>query len=602
MITLLLAAVTISADPARVQLGETARVRLRIEAPSQPRLSASAGRIEGLRAEGGRWIADYLPPDSSLPQMALISALAGDEVGFLGLPLWGEGDAVVRTRPGGRIEVRIGQERFGPAIADARGIAVVPVDVPPGVFAAMHGKQSIDLHVPATRTVHLALAREQALADREDHVPVLLFAVSAQGAPRTDAQFVLQATRGAVGAPRPRGPGVYEADWKLPAAAPGPASLSAELRDVPGLRAQTSLQIVAGAAASLKLSADRERLVAGEGGFTVRAIAIDAAGNASAEPLRFETSLGTVRADGDSVRVEVPGSFGGASELRLTARPQSRAEPVAQLVLPLAAAEPASARLEVPPAPLHADGVSSLRLRLLLEDRFGNPVTDAQPVVTAESGSVAGTAPAGGGTYVATYVPPYSAERTQTVVAVSAGPAHALAHLDLLPRIHRLALSPRAGVLTDFSGFTSPVAGLEAAFRSDLLGPELVVSADLSYALQNAGGSSAGISARQHTDWLLAAAALAWRLRLAPGARAWIGAGPTLTALFTRTQLAGAPAQTGRALLAGVHLTAGLERAMWRGVPFAELRASIATDPGLPTLRGSLRSFTFSLGYRFELL
>src|SRR5207237_4464456 len=147
VIALLLAAVTISADPARVQLGETARVRLRIEAPSQPRLSASAGRIEGLRAEGGRWIADYLPPDSSLPQMALISALAGDEVGFLGLPLWGAGAAVVRTRPGGRIEVRIGQERFGPAIADARGIAVVPVDGPPRVFAAMHGKEAVDVQV-----------------------------------------------------------------------------------------------------------------------------------------------------------------------------------------------------------------------------------------------------------------------------------------------------------------------------------------------------------------------------------------------------------------------------------------------------------------------
>ena len=602
MIALLLAAIAISSEPARVQLGETPRARLRIEAPSQPRLAASVGRIEGLRADGRRWIAEYIPPDASMPQLALISAMAGDEVGFFALPLWGQGDAVVRTRPGGHIQVRIGPERFGPAIADSRGIAVVPVDVPPGVFAAMYGKQSIDLHVPATRTVHLALAREQALADREDHVRVLLFAVTAQGAPRTDAQFLLQPTRGAVGAPVLRAPGMYEADWKLPPAAPGRASLSVELWELPGLRAEASLEIVAGPVASLKLSADRERLVAGEGEFTARVAAVDASGNLSAEPLRFESTLGTARPGNGLVRVEVPGAFGGATELRLTARPQSREEPVAELVLPLAAAEPASARLEAPTGGLQADGVSPVKLRVRLEDRFGNPVSSAQPVVTAERGSVDGTAPAGTGTYLATYVPPFSSERTDTVVSVRAGPAHALARLELLPRIHRFALSPRAGVLSDFSGFTSPVAGLEAAFRSNLFGPELAVSADLSYALQNAGGSASGISARQHTDWLMAAAAVAWRLPLTPGTRAWIGGGPTLTALFTRSHLAGAPTQIGRALLVGVHLTAGVERAMWRGVPFAELRATIATDPALPTLHGALRTFTLSLGYRFELL
>jgi len=178
MIALLLAALTVASDPPRVQLGETAKARLRIEAPSEPRLSASVGRIENLRADGeGRWSADYLPPDDSVPQLALISATAGGEVALFTLPLWGQGDAVVKTRPRARIEVRIGEERY-PAVADAKGTAVVPVNVPPGVTAARHGTQSIDLHVPSPRLVHVAVDREKVRADREERVQVLLFAVA----------------------------------------------------------------------------------------------------------------------------------------------------------------------------------------------------------------------------------------------------------------------------------------------------------------------------------------------------------------------------------------------------------------------------------------
>ena len=77
MIALLLAGLTIASDPPRMQLGETPKARLRIQAPSEPRLSASTGRIENLRPAGdGRWEADYLPPDDSVPQLALIASVA----------------------------------------------------------------------------------------------------------------------------------------------------------------------------------------------------------------------------------------------------------------------------------------------------------------------------------------------------------------------------------------------------------------------------------------------------------------------------------------------------------------------------------------------
>ena len=603
MIALLLAGLTIASDPPRVQLGEPAKARLRIQAPSEPRLSASTGRIENLRAAGvGGWEADYLPPDDSVPQLALISATASGEVALFTLPLWGQGDAVVKTRPHARIEVRIGEERF-PAVADETGTAVVPVNVPPGVTAAKHGQQSIDLHVPPLRLLHAALDRDKARADREERVQVLLFAVRPDGGPRDDARFTVRASRGEISPPRPRAPGVYEAAWTL---APGPAgrvSLSAQLAGAPDLPSEAALELEPGPVASLRLVPDRERLIAGEGSFAARAIALDAAGNASAEPLRFETTLGEVRGSGPEVSVEVPASFGGRTELRLTARPLSRPEPAAGIALPLSPAEPQIAEIELPGKRVLADGVTPYPLRVRILDRFGNPTPDARPEVTAERGNVAAPARAEGGAYVATYLAPLSHERTDATIAVRAGAAQARARLELLPEIRRLALSPRLGFLTNFSGLASPLAAFETSLRTNRWGPELAFSADVSYALQNAGGSSAeGITARVHTDWVVAAVGAAWRFALAPGARGWVGGGPQLTTILTRTQLAGMPAQTGVALVPGAYLAAGAERRFGTFLPFVELRASIGADPALPNLRGALRALALTLGYRFELL
>jgi len=299
----------------------------------------------------------------------------------------------------------------------------------------------------------------------------------------------------------------------------------------------------------------------------------------------------------------VPASFGGRTELRLTARPLSRPDPVAQIALPLLPGEPEKADIELPTKRVHADGVTPYALRVRIADRFGNPIGDARPEVTVEGGSVAAPARFEAGSYVTTYLAPLSRERTTATVAVRAGPAEARALLDLLPATRPLALSPRLGVWTNLSGFTSPVAAFETSLRTDRWGPELAFSADVSYALQNAGGSSAeGITARAHTDWIVAAVGTAWRVPLATSTHGWIGAGPQLTIIVTRTQVGGTPAETGTALVPGAYLAAGVERRFGVFFPFAEVRASVSADPALPNLRGALRVLALTLGYRFELL
>jgi len=83
----------------------------------EPALSVSVGRVEGLRLseDGACYEADYVPAGSA--------ASAGRDPHGRGrqrrrldrdVPLWAEGDAVVKTRPRGKISVRIGSEEFGP--------------------------------------------------------------------------------------------------------------------------------------------------------------------------------------------------------------------------------------------------------------------------------------------------------------------------------------------------------------------------------------------------------------------------------------------------------------------------------------------------------
>src|SRR5439155_4256238 len=101
-------------------------------------LTANVGRIEDLRPlPRGGWAARYRPPRETFPQVAIIAAIggtgSGSVDGWIALPLWGQGEARVRTQPGADSELRIDERTFGPRRADASGVALIPVAVPPGV-------------------------------------------------------------------------------------------------------------------------------------------------------------------------------------------------------------------------------------------------------------------------------------------------------------------------------------------------------------------------------------------------------------------------------------------------------------------------------------
>ncbi|HZR07019.1 MAG TPA: hypothetical protein VFA79_00455 [Myxococcales bacterium] len=602
-----LLALALSAEPTFIRLGADTRAVLRIDGEAQPSISASVGRIGPLRRrDGGGWEADYLPPDDALPQVALILAVSGDEVTWTAVPLWGEGDAVVKTRPRGRISVEIGTQTYGPAIADEHGEAVVPVLVPPGILEAHHGKRIIPLHVPPSRTVHVALGAAAPAADRAQTVAVYVAASNARGEPRQGAAIRLSATRGTLSAAHERAPGLYEAWLALEPGPPVELRVTAALDDAPAFVAETKLALGGGPARTIRISADRERIDPDDPVAKLHVSARDAAGNAPGDVVRFESTTGQVSPEPTGpgewdLKLAVAPSFAGRDSVEVRA---STANASAAKSLRLVPGPPRTVEFEKASASLVADGKSRLRLRVQLLDGHGNAIHGVRPELSAGQGSA--ELEESDGALYASYLPPVLHRGGDTTLALRAGALEGRANLRLLPDLRRAAVGAKAGVLSNLSGFSVPLIGVEASLRSAALGPELALSLGAEYGhraqseLLQAGASQ--LNAESRID--LALVHLSATLRRPFGERntLWVGGGPCAAAYWSRVGAAGTPERRGFAIAPGLEATFGAERRFHWGVPFAEARAAWITSPGLPILTGPLRTVALMAGVRLETL
>jgi hypothetical protein len=516
--------------------------------------------------------------------------------------------ALVQTRAGARISVEIGSRTFGPAVADARGQALVPVIVPPGVHEVRHRGRRIDLPVPEASRLHVVLLDERVVrADRVEKVTICVLAADDEGKPRSGARLVVRPDRGEVSAAQERAPGELWATWTLPPGSAGTVRLIVALADAPALVAQAQLKLEPGPPATVELTADRESVVAGAGSqVMLHARARDAAGNASlaalavSGPAGFDTLVETKPGEW---RLRPPDSFGGQPSVELVAHPSGNTEPRASVLLRLVPGEPASVSIE-PGAPAVRTGPGGrLVLRVRRTDRFGNPVPGGAPAASAEEGSIAGIERQSDGAYLATYLPPRRWDRGETVVDVRWPEAGARTRVSLLPGLATLAISPKAGGLSNFARLNSPVAAVEASLRTDRFGPELAFSTELAWYFSSRQEDVGQLgTAHGRVDFFALAAQLSVRVPIGLRTTVWAGAGPSLAAIASRLQLGSDPQVSESALVLGAVVSLGVEHRFARALPFVELRWSRHRDPSLSTLTGAISAAALLLGTRFELL
>lgn len=591
------AAATIDVQPKLLVLGEEpSRAVLRIASQARPRVAASVGRIENLRREGpSLWVADFVPPEETIPRVAIVSAVEGEALGWTAIPLWGQGDAVVQTRPHARISVEIGPRSFGPVQADATGQAMVPVIVPPGVHEARQRGRVIDLHVPRMPLLQVVLLAERGRADRAEDLAVRLLAVDEAGKPLEGAQLEITPSRGSVTGLAQHAPGELWATWSIPAGAAGTERLVVELADAKRLTAEASVPLEPGLAATIQLTSDRAQLIAGEPApLRVHAVARDGAGNLSLEPLVVD---GLEPADGEW-QLRAPERIDGV--LTLVAHPRGRAQPRATLALPLLPAEPAKVMLDPPAASVQIG--SRLQLHAKRTDRFGNLVRSAAPTASAGQGSFAAVAAQPDGAWLATWVPPRAWTGEPALVEVRFGPDAARSSISIVPRDGLLALSPKLGAITNFRRLAAPLVGLEAALRTDRFGPELGLSLEAAWSYEGRSDVVRQFQTTTRDNFYSLSSQISLRRRVGVRTVLFAGAGPSLTLLTSRLYVGSAPAFSETGVVPGALLSAGAELRFVRAVPFGELRWSWHADPSFSSLRGSVSALSILLGTRFELL
>jgi len=589
--------------------GERVRVVVRTSG-GVPRLSASAGTLGPARQVGpGVFEATLEPPLEAHPQLALVTALVPGGVAFAWLPLVGRGVAIARTAPHADVTVKIRDRFFGPARADAEGIARVPVEVPPGERYARHRGKLLDLRVPPLHRAQVLADRTVLRADREETVTVYAFAATPEGAPWGGAPLALSVSAGRLGPTREIAPGALAAEWTLPAGAAGEVGVEARLPDVPPAREEVVRAPGPPAHVALRLGAPR--VVAGDPPVGLEVEISDEGGNRVDGEVALRTSFGAL-----SAPVRTAAGFLRAS-LRVPERLEGRASALVEAALGgtvdrnaviLTPAAAATLSVEVERPELRADGEAASDVSVSLADRFGNGVDEPLPSVETGRGRVGPLVREGPGRYRTRYQPGWSSRGGEDAVIARAGGLEARAPVRLLAPPPVLAATLRGGALHAFGGFTAPYLAAAVEAWPLRLGGRYGFAVGVARAASArdetiaTGGTPRTVSASS-SRWPVEATALV-RLHLGPRLTFESGAGAGAVLVHSAVELGGVRAADEWGFAPSLHATAGAALAL----PIRRLRVRLDArlawqdDPGMRSFRGGLRTLALALGLTHDAL
>ena len=247
--SLLAIAVTVTAEPSSLTLGKDTggKIAIRVTGAfgravsgASVTLTTNVGSVSDVEPAGdGGFSARYTPPKSRAPAVALLAADAeagGDHaIGWLALPLLGTDSMSLETKPHAKVQVRIADREFGPAVANAKGEVQIEVAVPPGVNrATMHiedplgntADRQIDLDPPPFSRMRV-LPVGPARAAPGDSLELQAFVIRRDGSGDPEARVTATADRGDVDVSRNRR-GIVAVSWEPPRGAAGEAAIEVE--------------------------------------------------------------------------------------------------------------------------------------------------------------------------------------------------------------------------------------------------------------------------------------------------------------------------------------------------------------------------------------
>lgn len=192
----------------------------------------TAGPVQVLG--NGAYVVQYTPPpEQKTPAMVTLSVvdLARPETAyaFFSIPLVGAVDWPVDTgAPLTAVGMTVGEQQFGPVVADSNGLATVPIEVPPGVSSATAyafdaegnpvNPVEVDLRVRPYKRLLVAQPAREFPGNGVLGMPIYLHVVDELGRPlNSDPPLQIDATAGAFTALNRVAPGVFQAIFVPPA-------------------------------------------------------------------------------------------------------------------------------------------------------------------------------------------------------------------------------------------------------------------------------------------------------------------------------------------------------------------------------------------------
>lgn len=188
---------------------------------------ARLGRVSVPEELGaGRYQATYFPPATRFPQLELIAIRAeGRGLGWLPLPLRGRGTVEVETDPAQPVWLEVAGAQFGPVQSDQRGRALINFEAPPGVRSGQvitgqgprrRSHRAIDLGIPLTNSIMIALGATSLIADGRSEVRIDIYTVDADNRPAVGLPLRLRSDAGRISPAVELAPGLNSARLRSP--------------------------------------------------------------------------------------------------------------------------------------------------------------------------------------------------------------------------------------------------------------------------------------------------------------------------------------------------------------------------------------------------
>lgn len=598
-------------------LGTDVAVEVTVLAPlgsKRIRLSTNAGALTApVQQEAGRWMVRYSPPTQRHPQVAIIAASAENKDGVIHgwarLPLYGQGTALARSRPHAQVTVRLAGRKFGPVRANARGMARVPVEAPPGVLKAYGPNGAkIALNPPPFNRVHVHLPDAEMPADKMNTVGVRMYVIDPEGLPARKPYVSLKGSRGELSTPELQAPGVLTATWTLPPRAAGVDSVLVYLPNAASSKAEAPLRAVPGRVARLTLDAERKSLTPGkdkEATFIVAAL--DRVDNATDTAVR-------VLANGHRVTVTSLEKGQWRASVALDNIPSDDSLSVQAHVVDESAIW-ARAAVSLKPGPavalrmysehgsIEADGSQGMTVHLHVVDAHGN-VRPSSAKLEAPGTITSGAAV---GKYLYTPQRVLRRARMGKIVARAEDLATSVP-VHLLPTRGSWVLSSSAGMLADSSLLRGPIVSVQGAWWPAWnLGFELGFRVALDYAAlfaeetaQTESGTGLSVASTTHLQTL--ALGMAWRYEWTPRWLVWAHASGGWSLVQSQLEVEALASEVAAGGGISGELAVAIGRRFFSGQLFLEAAFRALGDISVVTFEGKSSFFRVGMGFRYDVI